>query len=247
MATEHIYQAVTRVVAAHAERNPIKTHLDIGPGKGRLISMFKERFGTEACACDYTAELLNLPGQKLEIVNLNSERLPYPNNSFDVVTATEVVEHLECYRGVLRDIHRVMRPGGICVLTTPNVLNLNSRLRFLWFGFWNLFGPLPVRNSALHSTGGHINPVSFFYLAHSLMDAGFDDVALNADKYQRSAIPKLAFLFLPLKFFGALAYRKEVHRYETIDDQNAPLVKAMNSIPMLLGRTMVVSAIKRLP
>lgn len=161
-----------------------------------------------------------------------------------MVTATEVVEHLECYRGVLRDIHRVVKPGGLCLLTTPNVLNLNSRLRFLWFGFWNLFGPLPVKNSALYSTGGHINPVSVFHLAHALMDAGFGSVALTVDKYQRSAIPRLVLLHLPLKLFGALAYRGEVRRYETIGAENAPFVRAMNSLPMLLGRTIVVSAVK---
>jgi SAM-dependent methyltransferase len=180
----------------------------------------------------------------VDIVDLNQQKLPYADNSFDIVTATEVVEHLERYREVLRDIFRVVRPGGLCVLTTPNILNLNSRLRFLWFGFWNLFGPLPVKNSALYSTGGHINPVSFFYLAHSLRDAGFADVSLTVDKYQRSAIPKLILLFLPLKLLGSLAWRTEIKKYRTIDPDNAPLVRAMNSIPMLLGRTIVVSACK---
>src|SRR5438105_2935821 len=106
MGTERIYQRVTRVVAERSKGHPIMTHLDIGPGQGRLLALFQERFGSESCACDYTAELLNRPGQKLEIVNLNSERLPYVDNRFDVVTATEVVEHLECYRAVVRDIHR---------------------------------------------------------------------------------------------------------------------------------------------
>src|SRR6185295_4914640 len=160
MGTERIYQTVVRVAAAHAARGPLKSHLDIGPGTGRLITLFREKFGSQTRACDYTDQLLKLPDLKVDIVNLNRDPLPYPDNSFDVVTATEVVEHLERYRDVLREIHRVMKPGGICILTTPNVLNLNSRLRYLWFGFANLFGPLPVRNSALYSTGGHINPVS---------------------------------------------------------------------------------------
>jgi hypothetical protein len=76
MGAENIYQAVTRVVAAHARHTAIKTHLDIGPGKGRLIRLFKERFGTETRACDSTAKPLDMPGQTMEIVNLNSERLP---------------------------------------------------------------------------------------------------------------------------------------------------------------------------
>src|SRR5439155_7438697 len=138
MGTERIYQTVLRVVSAQAEHHRIRTHLEIGPGAGRLITLFRERFGVDTRACDYTDALLKLPGQTVDIVNLNQQQLPYADSFFDVVTATEVVEHLERYREVLRDIYRVVKPGGLCVLTTPNILNLNSRLRFLWFGFWNL-------------------------------------------------------------------------------------------------------------
>jgi SAM-dependent methyltransferase len=187
---------------------------------------------------------MKLPGQKVDVVNLNNERLPYADAGFDVVTATEVVEHLEHCRETLREFYHVLRPGGVCLLTTLNILNLNSRLRFLWSGFWNLFGPLPVKNSALYSTGGHINSVSYFYLAHSLLDAGFADVKMQVDKFQRSAVPKLLFWYAPVKFFGARTWRKEIRKYHTINDANAPLVKAMNSIPMLLGRTIVVAATK---
>jgi ubiquinone/menaquinone biosynthesis C-methylase UbiE len=242
MGNERICQTVLDVATAYAARMPLRTHLDIGPGTGRLIALFRERLGVQSAACDYTEALIKLPGQKVDIVNLNTERLPYGDHSFDVVTATEVVEHLERYRAVLRDIYRVLKPGGLCILTTPNVLNLNSRLRFLWFGFWNLFGPLPVGNAALQSTGGHITPVSYFYLAHALADAGFASIALTVDRYQRSAIPKLMLLYAPLKAFGALAYRREVARFKTVNAQNAPFVKTMNTLPMLLGRTIVVSA-----
>ena len=247
MSTERIYQAVLSVAAASQTQSRFHTHLDVGAGSGQLARLFQERFSTVTSTCDYTDQLIKLPGQKVDIVDLNREPFPYPDASFDLITATEVVEHLERYREVLRDLHRILKPGGMCILTTPNILNLNSRLRFLWFGFWNLFGPLPVKHSALYSTGGHINPVSYFYLAHALMDAGFTSVNLTVDKYQRSAIPKLMLLYLPLQLLGKLAYRTEQTKYRTIDPVNGPLVKSMNSIPMLLGRTIVVCARKPLP
>ena len=244
MSTETIYAAVLRIAQEHARTAPVQCHLDVGSGRGQLIERFRQRFQTESTACDYTNTLMKLPGQKVDVVNLNEQPLPYANASFDMLTATEVIEHLEHYRETLREFHRVLRPGGLCILTTPNVLSLNSRLRYLWFGFPNLFGPLPVKNSTLYSTGGHINPVTFFQVAHALLDAGFVHPAMTADKYQRSALAKLAFWWLPIKFFGALYRRKEVVKYRTIDRHNAPLVDAMNSTVMLLSRSVVVSAVK---
>lgn len=244
MSTENIYAAVLRLTEKHGTTLPFRKHLDVGAGTGGLIRLVRERFKTESTACDYTDQLMKLPGQRVDIANLNTQPLPYTASSFDLVTATEVIEHLEHYRETLREFFRVLEPGGMCVLTTPNILNLNSRLRFLWFGYWNLFGPLPVKNGALYSTGGHINPVSYFYIAHALMDAGFEQVEWTVDKPQRSAMPKLALLYPFIRLFGALAYRREVTRYHTVDNQNAPFVRAMNDLDMLLGRTIVVSAVK---
>lgn len=244
VSTETIYTAALDLVASYHAKQPFKTHLDVGSGKGRLIELMKQRFGVQSSACDYTDTLMKLPGQKVEVANLNHEKLPYPDNSFDLVTATEVIEHLEHYRETVREFYRVLKPGGVCILSTPNILNIKSRLRFLTCGFWNLFGPLPVRNSDLYTTGGHINPVSSFYIGHTMMDAGFDGVQFRVDKYQRSSIPALVLFYLPIQFFGWLARNKEVNKYKTIDPHNAPMVDAMNTLPVLLGRTIIVSAAK---
>jgi ubiquinone/menaquinone biosynthesis C-methylase UbiE len=245
VSTENIYAATLKVIQAHKGGAPIQSHLDVGSGQGRLIELVHNHFHTESSACDYTEKLMKLPGQKVDVANLNSQPLPYPDHRFDLVTATEIIEHLEHYREALREFFRVLKPGGLCVLSTPNVLNLNSRLRYLWFGFPNLFGPLPVKNSALYSTGGHINPVTYFHVAHSMLDAGFENVAFTPDKFQRSSIGKALFWGLPIKFFGALAWRREVKRYHTIDEQNAPFVATMNSWPMLFSRTILVAGTKR--
>lgn len=244
MSIDRIHEKVLELLLAESGWESWTRYLDIGSGRGTLITRVKSKLKVEASACDYTDTLMQVPGQKVDIANLNHERLPYDDATFDVVTATEVIEHLEDFRQVVREIHRVLKPGGVCILSTPNILNLNSRLRFLTFGFWNLFGPLPVKHSALYSTGGHINPVSWFYVAHALLDAGFPDVTPHIDRRQRSAMPKLVLLYPFIKFFGFLAMRRERLRFKTLDEANEPLVAAMSSVDMLLGRTIITKSVK---
>jgi len=244
MSTTPIYTSVLRLAAPLHKKQPFRKHLDIGAGSGELIKALHSAFNLESKACDYTESLMKLPGQKVEVANLNVENLPYPDASFDLVTATEVIEHLEHYRRTLREIHRVLKPGGYCILSTPNVLNINSRIRYFFTGFANLFGPLPIKNSALYSTGGHINPVGYFYIAHSLCDAGFESVEASVDKKQKSGIWKLVLLGLPLFLGAAWSWRREANRYHTLTAENIPIVDRLNSIDLLLGRTVVVLARK---
>jgi SAM-dependent methyltransferase len=170
--------------------------------------------------------------------------LPYDDNFFDAITFTEVIEHLEDHRKILKEINRVLKKDGVLVITTPNILNMKSRIRFLLVGFYNLFGPLHVKESALHSGGGHINPISYFYLSHSLLDADFKDIKLIIDKKQRTSIFLLLFLY-PLILLGSFFInRKETGKYKTIDVHNKKFVHEMNSIQCLTGRTIVVSSRK---
>lgn len=64
--------------------------------------------------------------------NIENESFPYPDNSFDLVIFAEIIEHLlndPCK--VLREIHRVLKPGGRIVLTTPNVARLENVARLI--------------------------------------------------------------------------------------------------------------------
>ena len=220
-------------------------YLDIGAGHGHLIRLVRQEFAVSARACDYTRELMSLENVGVDVVDLNNDALPYSDETFDLVTCTEVIEHLEHYRFTLREIFRVLKPGGVCVVTTPNILNLKSRIRFLFFGFYNLFGPLHFRESRRYSTGGHINPVSHFLLVHALVDAGFTGVETSVDKHQRSSWGWLAILWLPLRLVAAFLRHKERTKYQTIDESNEAFVRQMNSRDILLGRTIIVGCRKK--
>jgi SAM-dependent methyltransferase len=244
LSTPAIHRAILRAIANAAPQGLRGEHLDVGSGAGELLELIATRYSMQSFACDYTDRLMKRPDQPVDIVDLNHQPLPYADNRFALVTCAETIEHLENYRQTIREIHRVLRPGGIVVISTPNVLNLRSRVRYFTFGFPNLFGPLAVGKRDVHSPSGHINPVGWFYLVHALLETGFADLKLSVDHYQRRSLISFVLLFLPIHLVAAYAYHRELRKYRTIDARNAWAVRMINSCQIMLGRTLVVSARK---
>src|SRR4029077_13080140 len=66
----------------------------------------------------------------------DSGRLPYPDSSFDAAVSLEVIEHLFQPEATIR----VVRPGGVVIVSTPNVSYWRRRLDLTLLGRWNPFG-----------------------------------------------------------------------------------------------------------
>ncbi len=79
-----------------------------------------------AIALDKAAEL----GIEPVVANVE-EPLPFDDASFDAVVAGELFEHLRFPEGVVGEVRRVLRPGGVLVGSVPNAFRVQSRLRFL--------------------------------------------------------------------------------------------------------------------
>lgn len=244
LSTDKILNKVLEIFKKEFSSNSTGKNLDIGSGTGALVQLIHHHCPQFTTKCvDYTSELIQNKNIQVDVVDLNLEKLPYPDNEFDFVSCTEVVEHLENFRLVIRETYRVTKPNGLVVFTTPNTLNLLSRVRYLWTGFQNLFGPLDVGRGEFFSTGGHITPVSWFFLSHALSEAGFDDIEITIDKKQSSAYPLMLIFYPLIMIFGARAFARE-RRKGFINKSNAQLIQPINTIDMLLGRTIVVSARK---
>lgn len=245
LSTDRILGQVAKMVTtAFPVQRPAK-HLDIGSGTGALIQLLRtQNPNLLSAACDYTDTLMAIADQRVDVCDVNRQPLPYADDSFELVTCTEVVEHPENYRHLLREAYRVTKPGGRVIFSTPNVLNLQSRLRYFYFGFPNLFGPLPLVRDEQFSTVGHITPISLFYLAHALTEAGFVDISVCVDKFQRTSLFKLPIFYPIIRLFGAMALRRERKKFKTVDPSNAHFVGLQNRLKILLGRTVIVSARK---
>lgn len=99
--------------------------LDVGCGTGANLETLAE-FGA-ASGVDISAEALDFcRARGLKDVRLGAaEKLPYPDESYDIVTALDVVEHLDDDVAGLREMRRVLRRGGYALLFVPAFM-------FLW-------------------------------------------------------------------------------------------------------------------
>lgn len=71
-------------------------------------------------------------GIKVIKADINEEKLPFPDGYFDIVVCDATIEHLDWSpKDLFKDVRRVLKDGGLFLLTTPNQANLLRRLRFL--------------------------------------------------------------------------------------------------------------------
>ena len=94
--------------------------LDAGCGNGNyIIDEYRGKiawaYGVDA---DRQATSKNVCLDEIKYSSL--EKIPYPNNEFDVVLSLWAIEHLENPQGVFKEIFRVLKPGGSFIFCTPN-------------------------------------------------------------------------------------------------------------------------------
>jgi len=123
------------------EENTSASVLDCGCNNGKLTKIVGRKIGTEQL---YGIELVDLwiphareQGVKVYQVDLN-QRLPMEDDTFDVVFASQIIEHLYNTDLYIKEIWRVLKPGGYAVISTPNLASLHCIIMLL-LGFQPTF------------------------------------------------------------------------------------------------------------
>lgn len=121
-------------------RAPRPAALDYGCGQGRwLPELARILPGARLTGTDISRVGLALAAQRFplaELVRIADGVVPAPDGSFDVVVMLDVIEHVTDATVTCADIARVLRPGGVAVLTTPCA----STLSIPWLVNWLLDG-----------------------------------------------------------------------------------------------------------
>jgi 2-polyprenyl-3-methyl-5-hydroxy-6-metoxy-1,4-benzoquinol methylase len=138
------------VAAVLAERGAAGALADIGCGTGDLWQALRGRF--QSCVGVDAVRYDGLP-QEVEFhpADLDARGLPLPDARVDAAAAVEVIEHLENPRAFVRELARIVRPGGWVVVTTPNQLSALSLMTLAVKGRFSAFqdDAYPAHRTAL--------------------------------------------------------------------------------------------------
>jgi 2-polyprenyl-3-methyl-5-hydroxy-6-metoxy-1,4-benzoquinol methylase len=170
-----IYEAFEKLVSPQA-----KNVLDFGAGRGEFAKRLAARFA-EVTAIDLMERPSHLPLQIQWIkADLNHE-LRGQDARYDLVVAVEVIEHLENPRAVVRTWHKLLRPGGRLLFSTPNNESVRALAHLLARGHYVEFGD--------GSYPAHITALLKKDMERILREENFGDISFHYTNH--GAVPKL--------------------------------------------------------
>jgi SAM-dependent methyltransferase len=165
--------------------------LDVGAGEGYFSRMLRDA-GHIVTACDFNEAGYKCPDIPFLQADLN-RAIPAQDGAFDCAVAIEVIEHIENHFRFVSEMARVVKAGGILVITTPNVLSIPSRWHFFLYGFTDC-APLPLDPDHPDPLMQHVNPIALPQLLFHLERAGAELIDLTTNRRRRSAwLPMLLY------------------------------------------------------
>lgn len=224
--------------------------LDLGAGRGHLARRVAAWFEAQGAAPsehmlaadlfakDFQAE--EVPFRELDF----NQPLPFAADSLDLVYSVEVFEHLHRPYDVLKECHRILRPGGWLVVSTPNVLHLQSRLRFLFTGFHDLFQPPSADPLNAARLCGHVMPLPLAYYVYGLRRAAFAPPEFAHDRAKRSSA-LFSLLLYPVLAAARWQFMRGIERYDAaVYAETREVLEHTNSLAFFTARSLMFAARK---
>jgi SAM-dependent methyltransferase len=160
-----VMERLEEITAGFAPYRVTNRLLDVGCGAGGLLEAAQKQ-GWLAQGLDVSSHAAkHVRELGFEVFEGELQAAKFPSAYFDVVTAAELLEHVFDPRALVREVARILRPGGLFWTTTPHARGLSGRLLGLkWRCIW------PPEHLQLFSIRG---------LTTLLLDAGFRKIHID--------------------------------------------------------------------
>ena len=161
-----VHDVAADVIARHV--STAGSVLDLAAGTGAFSARLRHKGFTQLSAVELDTKHFGLAGVTPVSADLNSAFSMAFDRRFDLITAIEIIEHLDSPRHFLREIWNLLTPGGYLALSTPNIAHWAGRLRFAASGELRYF-----RERDYHHQR-HISPIADGHMRLMLKEIGFD-------------------------------------------------------------------------
>lgn len=193
-----LHEQISEIVSTQLDKGA--KILDMGAGQGALSARLYD-LGYSITAADTNDDDYSVSGRDIDYQHINFDdegdikRFVDENESkFDCVCGVEVIEHVENPWAYVRSLTKLVKKGGLILITTPNITSWLSRISFLREGKFMCF-------KEENLSYGHINPVSKFELELIMNRSGL----YNVRTFSGGTLPPLYFSGIKLTLFSLLA------------------------------------------
>lgn len=117
--------------------------LECGPVFGTFTKFLQDNNYRHIHVLDFVDVLEHARRNQIESsheIDFNTDRMPHDDTFFDAVAAWGIAEHMENPYHFMREVHRVLKDGGIFIMSVPSIFHIENRLLFLKTGMfprWN--------------------------------------------------------------------------------------------------------------
>ena len=196
------HAAVVQMISKHLNGAKRVGALDIGAHSGALLLRIKDELGfSDLAATDLDPTRFDVPGADFKRLELNEPFAKFFDRKFQLITATEVIEHLDSPRMFLTEIRSLLTDDGLIAVSLPNVAAWQGRIKFLLTGeLWG-FGERNYR------TQRHINPITSDQMVMMMREIGFEVIAKGSGgSFSTPAMKAITFpAWATMSFLGGLS------------------------------------------
>jgi SAM-dependent methyltransferase len=191
------HEAALSLVLRHSV--PRTSVLDLGSGSGAMLARFRDAGFTQLHAVERSVKRFQFPGIDPLAIDLNTQFCQQVDRHFALVSAIEVIEHLDSPRHFLRQVRELLEEGGYLLVTSPNVSHWVGRIHFLLRG--------ELRWFAEKHYPMHVSPITDVQMRFMLKENGLELVDATSAGSFFGPLKQLALAPASL-FFGAVFGRR---------------------------------------